>query len=113
MGKKKRRSPHKKTQNRWADQWVQTHRLKQEVRQKVYEEKAKELDDITSIYFMSYIALALHRELGFGQTRIARILKAMDDLDTEMCGKSLEEIKAIVYDECKILFGKDGGDQNE
>jgi hypothetical protein len=100
MGRLKRRNPYKKTQARRQDQV----RLENMVKKKIYEDRARELDDITSIYFMSYIALALHRELGFGERRIARVLKAMDELDTELCGSTLEDITNLVKQECKITF---------
>jgi len=110
MGKLKRRNPYKRGINQQADRFQKAlakhcaAEYLQNVKDQIFEEKTKELDDITSIYFMAYIALALHREFGFGPKRIARVLRAMDELDTQMCGMPLEEIKGITYKECGIIF---------
>lgn len=72
---------------------------------KIYRDAEKKLDDVTSVFYMAYFCLTLHREFGFGQTRLARALQALDDLDTELCGSSISELRELVLNECGVWLG--------
>ena len=106
MGRLKiRKTSKRKTLEQRTNELARLQASKIALQNEVRREAERRLDDITSVYYMAYFCLMLHREFGFGQTRLARALKALDELDTELCGSSIEEIRKLALDECGVWLG--------
>lgn len=105
MGRLRIKNRKKKT----VDQHAKEHALmqinKQALQEKIYRDAEKKLDDVTSIFYLAYFCLMLHREFGFGQARLERALQALDNLDSELCGKSVDEMRALALNECGVWLG--------
>lgn len=105
MGKLKIRKPKKKTLNQHAEELARLQINKQALTDKIFSETEKRIEDVTSVFYMAYFCLALHRKFGFGRTRLERALQALDELDTELCGMSIDEMRNLALKECGVWLG--------
>ena len=105
MGRLKIKNRKKKSLDQHVKELAMLQVKKQELTDQIFRQAEKKLDDVTSVFYMAYFCLALHREFGFGQKRLARILEALDALDSDLCGKSVDEMRDLALKECKVWLG--------